>query len=233
MKRDTIQFIKGSLFTLAVVFALATGGMFVYGATSNQNVTATFMQVSIYLNGTRFTPADSYGNTTLPLVYQGTTYLPLRSLANAVGIDVNWDSGTNTIYLGEVSSGDKNNDTASYEEEVLRLVNIERSKQGLAPLKTDAKLSEAAQVRATEIVTLFEHKRPDGTSPYTTLDGISYAYAGENIASGYPTPAAVVEGWMNSPGHKANILNKNYTHLGTGSVKDNGTMYWAQLFIGR
>lgn len=122
---------------------------------------------------------------------------------------------------------------SEYAQEVVRLVNGEREKAGLAPLTMDATLSAAAQVRAQEIDVSFSHTRPDGTSCFTVLKefGIGYRACGENIAKGSPSPARVVEGWMNSAGHRANILNSNFTTIGVGVHADAaGTLHWAQLF---
>ena len=122
---------------------------------------------------------------------------------------------------------------SAYAQEVVRLVNIERGKAGLAPLELDAQLSAAAQVRAEEIDIDFSHSRPDGSSGFTVLKemGISYRAVGENIAKGSPTPERVVQGWMNSAGHRANILNENFTVIGVGVYEDAaGIMHWVQLF---
>ena len=104
--------------------------------------------------------------------------------------------------------------------EVVRLVNVERSKEGLSPLGTFDSLTQAAQIRAPEVGVLFSHDRPDGTSCFTALDQTGAkkgAYTwGENIAAGNATAAETVEQWMNSPGHRANILNPKYTHIGVG-----------------
>lgn len=119
---------------------------------------------------------------------------------------------------------------------VLELVNKERAANGLAKLTTDDKLTQAAQKRAEELVTLVSHSRPDGSSCFTALDefGVSYMSAGENIAAGYYTPEDVVNGWMSSEGHRANILSGSFTKLGVGVVfTDNGYgVYWSQMFIG-
>lgn len=122
---------------------------------------------------------------------------------------------------------------SAYAQEVVRLVNIERADAGLAPLTMDATLSAAAQRRAQEIDESFSHTRPDGSSCFTVLKdfGITYRACGENIAKGSPTPERVVEGWMNSAGHRANILNQNFTTIGVGVHADAaGTLHWAQLF---
>ena len=117
---------------------------------------------------------------------------------------------------------------ADYIAEVILLVNQERAKEGLAALQTNDAITGAAQTRAEELPTLFDHTRPDGSSCFTALDeaGVRYWTAGENIAAGYATPAQVVAGWMNSPGHRANILNGSFTTIGVGREGN----YWVQLF---
>ena len=123
--------------------------------------------------------------------------------------------------------------------EVVRLVNVERSKQGLSPLGTFDSLTKAAQIRAPEVGVLFSHDRPDGTSCFTALDQTGAkkgAYTwGENIAAGNAAAAETVEQWMNSPGHRANILNSKYTHIGVGYCYDANSTYrhnWVQMFVG-
>ena len=107
---------------------------------------------------------------------------------------------------------------------MIRLVNEIRTEEGLPALTTNSSLSNAAALRAEEIVTLYSHTRPDGSSCFTVLPafGISYRAAGENIAAGQPTPAAVVNAWMNSSGHRANILNPKFKSLGVGYVSVDG-----------
>lgn len=115
--------------------------------------------------------------------------------------------------------------------EVVTLVNQERARQGLPALGTLDTLTAAAQVRAPEVARSFSHTRPDGRSFSTVLSeaGVTnYYMAGENIASGQRTPEAVMNSWMNSSGHKANILNKEFTHIGV--AYHNGA--WVQVFIG-
>lgn len=122
---------------------------------------------------------------------------------------------------------------SALEWEVLRLTNHERHEAGLEPLTTFPLLQEAAHIRADELYELFSHTRPDGSTCWTVLDDVgiySYSNLAENIASGYPTPAAVVEGWMNSSGHRANILNGDLYHLGVGNSTRGGGMYWVQFF---
>ncbi len=124
-------------------------------------------------------------------------------------------------------------DEHAYIKEVVDLVNAERAKEGLAPLAIDAKVQAAAQVRAKECEQLFSHTRPNGTSFATALkeQNVSYKSAGENIAWGQKTPKEVVNAWMNSPGHRANIMNAGFTTIGVGYYENaRGTDYWCQLF---
>lgn len=123
---------------------------------------------------------------------------------------------------------------SQYVQRVVDLVNQERSKAGLNKVSLDNTLKNAAMTRAKETVTSFSHTRPNGTSFSTVLSeyNISYRGAGENIAWGQATPEEVMNGWMNSSGHRANILNANFTKIGVGYYKAaNGRKYWSQLFI--
>lgn len=128
-----------------------------------------------------------------------------------------------------VSAGIQSSSAAS---EVVRLTNSARSQNGYAALVEDGALSEAAAVRAREIARSFSHTRPSGASFSSALSesGVSYLRAGENIASGQKSASEVVNAWMNSPGHRANILNSSYSRIGSASVNINGTLYWVQLF---
>ena len=122
---------------------------------------------------------------------------------------------------------------SSFASQVLKLVNVERVKGGLHELTMSSALTAPANKRAQEIKTQFSHTRPNGTQWSTVLDeyGISVRAAGENLAYGYNTPEAVVQGWMNSPGHRANIMNGNFNQIGIGVYTDsNGTVYCTQLF---
>ena len=175
------------------------------------------------------------------------------------GISVEWNKDTRVIdinrteadlqkYFRDIRNGEKTpavsqetketetetatESTAStYAARVVELVNEERAKEGLSPLRTDAKATQAAELRAAELPTLFSHTRPDGSSCFTALKdaGASYRAAGENIAMGQRSPEQVVDAWMHSEGHRANILSKQFTAIGVGYCEGN---YWTQLFIG-
>lgn len=138
------------------------------------------------------------------------------------------DNGT------EQTPEEDNNGTSQvdFASQVVELVNAERAKYGLSALTVDAKVQQAALVRAKESAQSFSHTRPNGSSFSTALTeaGVSYRRAGENIAYGQRTPQQVMNAWMNSSGHRANILNEDFTTIGVGYTVINGTAYWAQLF---
>lgn len=149
----------------------------------------------------------------------------------------------NLVFGCDVSAGNGNADSkpdsgvndgatdsilSAYEQRVVDLVNEERAKEGLSALQVDAQIAAAADVRAKEIRISFSHTRPDGRDCFTTLNeaGVSYRGAGENIAKGYRTPEDVVTAWMNSEGHRKNIMNASFRYIGVG-LDGNA---WAQLF---
>jgi len=124
------------------------------------------------------------------------------------------------------------------EKEVFTLVNQERAKQGLAALKENVELSKVARTKSEDMAknNYFSHTSPTYGSPFDMMKqfGITYTAAGENIAMGQPTATSVMNGWMNSPGHRANILSKDFTEIGVGLAKNaNGSIYWTQDFIGK
>lgn len=143
-------------------------------------------------------------------------------------------SNPELIYPGQVINiPDTDSKVLEYENEVIRLVNEIRKENGLNQLKADWELSRVARYKSQDMKDnkYFSHTSPVYGSPFEMIRnfGISYKSAGENIARGQKTPQAVVDGWMNSSGHRANILNKNYTKIGVGYVADGN--YWTQMFI--
>lgn len=124
----------------------------------------------------------------------------------------------------------------AFELEVVRLVNIERAKYGLKPLQENWELSRVARYKSEDMSSkgYFSHTSPTYGSPFTMMRnfGIRYSTAGENIAMGQRSAAEVMNGWMNSPGHRQNILNANFTQIGVGyATNSRGTPYWTQMFI--
>ena len=122
---------------------------------------------------------------------------------------------------------------ATTEQQVVTLVNKERAKEGLAPLAVDTELARVAQLKAQDMhdKKYFSHTSPTYGSPFDMMKqfSISYKSAGEKIAKGQTSATQVVEAWMNSEGHRANIMDKKFTHIGVGYVKDGN--YWVQMFI--
>lgn len=120
----------------------------------------------------------------------------------------------------------------NHASEVVRSVNTYRSQNGLSSLSWNKTLTEYAMQRAAELAIYYDHIRPNGR-PYNSVIGSDYitdAWFGENIAFGYADSSSVMDGWMNSPGHRANILNSNYTQIGVGCFEYEGVRYWVQLF---
>lgn len=133
------------------------------------------------------------------------------------------------------NTGNQGNTNSVFAREILDLVNKERKANGLSPVEAgNTKLNSAASKRASEQAIIFSHTRPDGSNWTTVLGeyGIKYGTAGENVAYGQRTPEEVMQAWMNSSGHRANILNSSYKEIGIGVYYKNGTYYWSQLFIG-
>ena len=119
----------------------------------------------------------------------------------------------------------------------LHLTNLIREEYGLDPLSVTAPMESAAHTRAKELITYCDHTRPNGSSFITALEeaGVFYSFAGENIAAGYPNPESVLTGWMNSQGHRDNILSSNFSHLSIGQTSSANSQwgsYWVQMFIG-
>ncbi|WP_134685729.1 SafA/ExsA family spore coat assembly protein [Brevibacillus migulae] len=124
----------------------------------------------------------------------------------------------------------------SIEEQVIQMVNAERAKAGLRPLANNWQLSRVARIKSQDMRDrrYFSHISPTYGSPFDMMRAfnISYHAAGENIAAGQRTAAQVMQGWMNSPGHRQNILNPQYTQIGVGYVEGGAYgVYWTQMFI--
>lgn len=120
----------------------------------------------------------------------------------------------------------------NFAQEVLELVNLERRREHLQPLKLASDLNRYAQVRAKEITRRFSHTRPNGTSCFTAV-ARPYRMVGENIAAGQRSSREVVEAWMNSPSHRENIMNPKFRELGVGYLYMPNLKYkhyWAQFF---
>lgn len=194
---------------------------------TNCKATATDATASKDTNKTTTTTSTTPTKVTKPSTTATTNTTPSKATTPSATPSKTTTAATTTTKT-TTNTTPSNASVSAYAQEVVNLVNAERAKEGLSPLSIDSKVTAAAQVRATEIKTSFSHTRPDGRSCFTALAeaGASYSGAGENIAIGQKTPSEVVTAWMNSPGHRANIMKPNFKYIGIGI---NGTA-WAQLF---
>ncbi len=140
------------------------------------------------------------------------------------------------IYVGQKIMIPDTNSLASYEQQVFELVNKERVARGLGTLKYSTDVAYVARVKSQDMIDkkYFAHESPTYGSPFKMMEkfGLRFSAAGENIAYGQKTAAEVMNAWMNSAGHRANILSQTYTTIGVGVAKAaNGTLYWTQEFI--
>lgn len=194
--------------------------------------------LSVAITVTAFLMSVSAAQTTHTVV-KGETMWKI-AVKYEVGISEIKSANTHVKNPDLIYPGDKlyiplaDDSVTAYENEVVRLVNVERSKQGLKSLDSDWQLSRVARYKSQDMRDngYFSHTSPTYGSPFEMMKsfGISYRTAGENIAKGQKTPAAVVNAWMNSSGHRANILNSSFTKIGVGYVA-NGS-YWTQMFTG-
>lgn len=197
------------------------------------------------------------GNITLdcaPVIINDRTFVPVRALFEFLDCNVSWDNGNVNIEKpqkpeqtekpdtgnNEIGGGTDNGEETAPEEtglsmQVFNLVNEEREKQGLSPLKYSKELEAVAYAHSKDMAekNFFSHTNLEGLSPFDRMSnaGLSYSYAAENIAAGQTTASAVMNSWMNSDGHRKNILNPNLTEIGIG-VANGGSygIYWTQLF---
>ncbi len=179
---------------------------------------------------------------------QGTTYT-VRSGDSMWKIAVRYEVGVselikanpgiknaNLIYPGQKINIPEAAPLQSFETEVIRLINIERTNRGISALTTNWQLSRVARYKSQDMIdkNYFAHQSPTYGSPFDMMEafGLRFSAAGENIAYGQRSAREVVNAWMNSPGHRANILSRAFTQTGVGAAKKaNGTLYWTQMFM--
>ena len=142
----------------------------------------------------------------------------------------------NLIYPGQKLKIPELKDVKTLENEVIRLVNIERGNRGLELLKANWQLSRVARYKSEDMrdKNYFSHTSPTYGSPFKMMEdfGLRFTAAGENIAKGQRTPREVMNAWMNSPGHRSNILSPSFSEIGVGVAKDQyGRIYWTQMFM--
>lgn len=199
------------------------------------------LAAGLVLPASAFAASNTITYTTVPTSYWQNFYntiswnnivtqKPVQSGSQGQTTTATQPAKTPTATAGNTSV--KASDT-QFATQVIALVNQERAKQGLKPLTGHTQLGNMAWTKAKDMSQngYFDHTSPTYGSPFEMMKkfGISYRYAGENIAMGQKTPAEVVKAWMNSSGHRANIMNPNFTLIGVGYY--NG--YWAQEFVGK
>lgn len=185
------------------------------------------------INGTQ--PKIYDKNAPVVEIKDNRTFVPLRLIKDAFNLEIEWQAETKTAILKEqndVILEDKNAEERSIEKEVIKLVNEERAKVNIEPLQLDEELMKLSKLKAEDMSKngYFDHTSPTyGSVGKMAKDNkIDFSTIGENIAQGYTTSEEVVAGWMNSPGHKANILNPDFKYIGVGIT---GT-FWSQIFKG-
>ncbi|SDX67796.1 CAP domain-containing protein [Paenibacillus sp. CF384] len=226
-------------FRIGVASVLAAGMIVAGGGAALQKAEAATVNSSVSYkvtnSDTMYKIATKYGvslskliaanpNIANPnIIWAGMTIkVPVTTGSSNSGSSNNGSSNTNT--------GTSTTDKSTFAAQVVTLVNKERANAGLGTLKSDTLLTKVALDKAKDMYTnnYFDHNSPTYGSPFDMMRayGVSYSYAGENIAKGQRTPAEVMQAWMNSPGHKANILSKNFNKIGVAYY--NGE--WVQEF---
>ena len=202
--------------------------------------------IDICINDSVTNPGQMYWQTSNPAVIKG-FYSEARTRLGYSTARCRYPAivgtGTTTITAGTYDGAKRDTLTVNvvappvdqWKREVLDLVNVERSKYGLPALAWGDTCANGAQIRANESMTLYDHKRPDGSSWDTVCKPTNGGFAGENLAAGNTavSPATVVQTWMNSDSHRANILSDKFTKMAVGFVFDAGSQYktyWSQFF---
>ncbi|MCM3601255.1 CAP domain-containing protein [Robertmurraya korlensis] len=216
---------KKIILTVAAAAALTVASPLVEKASAAENTTTVQQKVYVY-QGSNLNELNSY----------------LEKYFANLGIKVNPNTSTTTqtpVQQPTTTEPTQTTQTTSalsvYEQKVVDLTNQERAKNGLAALKVDTALSKVAREKSLDMSKngYFSHTSPTYGSPFDMMKqfGVSYQNAGENIAMGQRTPEEVVQAWMNSEGHRKNILNANFNYIGVGYVESGN--YWTQMFIGK
>lgn len=168
---------------------------------------------------------------TAPVIIDSRILVPVRAVAEATGCDVAWDAAASSVIITSENTADAD----AWEREVFDLTNKVRAENGLSALTWNDTLAKTARAHSEDMASrgFFDHTNPDGYDPFDRMRnaGILYYTAAENIAAGQAEPEDVMESWMNSPGHRANILNPDLRELGVGMARGGSYgIYWTQNF---
>lgn len=233
---------KLSIYALTAATALAVTGIPVTAYAASGTYGMANVVVNGVINGNRKMIVIGGGNLALPDCDTNLPGFPGNLPGGSIpGADKPDNSLPDAEFPSPDGSGDMtpsrpdaDGSTEVFAAQVVKLVNEERAKAGLSPLTVKSNVAGAAETRARELEASFSHTRPNGSDFSTALTaaGVQYSGVGENIAYGQTTPEQVMQGWMNSAGHRANILNASYTAIGVGHYRNAaGVDYWTQLFV--
>lgn len=188
--------------------------------------------ITLFIGSTEMTVnSETITLNTPPIIYNNYTLVPIRAVSEATNAIVDWDNDSRNITIFTYES------TFDYwGSQVLTLTNLERENNGLNPLKWNDSLADLANEHCHDMINrdFFSHNNPDGETPFDRMKkaGISYLAAGENIAVGQYSPESVVDSWMQSMGHRENILNPKFEYMGVSVVKGGKYgIYWTQEFV--
>ena len=232
------------MLTVAAAAAIAAASPMVQKASAAENTTTVQKKVYVY-QSSNFEELNSYLQKYFAsLGYKTTTNTTVQPSAGQTSTVE--QPVTNQPTAGQTTTVEQPTTTqppaeqqtttlSAFEQKVVDLTNQERAKSGLAPLTIDTELSKVAREKSLDMSSkgYFSHTSPTYGSPFDMMKtfGITYKSAGENIAMGQRTPEEVVTAWMNSEGHRKNILSANFTHIGVGYSEQGN--YWTQMFIGK
>lgn len=189
------------------------------------NITMVIGRKTVYKNN------EGIESDVAPMIVNDRTLVPLRIIGELLGGDVEWIPESMTVTI----TGEFGEEEDNWGQRVLELTNEERAKQGLSALVWNDELAAIAQAHCDDMVerNFFDHNNPDGDSPFDRMKaaGISYKVAAENIAAGQASPEDAIDSWMNSEGHRKNILNPDLKELGVGMARGGQYgIYWTQNF---
>ena len=190
------------------------------------NITMFIGNMTVYINDREIT------GDVAPMIVGDRTLVPLRIIGESLNGDVAWNGETRTVTINVELDTDSDE---LLEREILELTNKEREKEGLNPLVWNDTLAKTAKAHSMDMVErgFFSHDNPDGKTPFDRMraEGINYRAAAENIAAGQATPEKAIAEWMNSEGHRRNILNPDLKELGVGLARGGKYgIYWTQNF---
>lgn len=234
---STMSFAYGESFTTVRYYSpnnTSTTNRYIITTTTNYYNTISQNNLSRYF--TTYNTGSNYNRYIVPKTTTTTNNnKPINDNTNTYNPPTTNNTNSNDTDTKTTTPSQDTQFTANAMElEVIRLVNEERKKEGLAPFTHSPELSKVARTKSQDMAdkNYFSHTSPTYGDPFAMMKsfGIKYRTAGENIAKGYSSAESVVKGWMNSSGHRANILNPSFNKIGVGYVNANGTTYWTQQF---